>query len=1050
MEKSLLRKVIILPCMAVILAGLAVGNYECYIHENEITSQLVPAKITYDNSKLSEAQMAAGNVVDQIAQEGMTLMKNDGTLPLEIDEDDEDGYPINLFGIGSTDAENGFYLFGGGSGSVTLYDKDKVTLQQGIEQAGFEVNTSLLNFFKEEGENPKESWWEKEQNILKSAKAFSDTAVVTISRFTGENCDADENTTDQTSYSFSKPYQASYNDNDLDGRNFCQLSLREEAMLKWVSNNFDEVIVLINSGNMMELGFLDNPKINAILYTSYPGKSGTKAIGDILAGKVNPSGHLTDTFVYDTKSDPTWANVIAKKDNGTQIHYVEDIYTGYRWYETADKEGYFNSIGKNYNEVVFRPFGYGLYYTTFEWNFKNISFKNGDTIIPAINGDNVKDKDTKILIQVEVKNTGLVAGKDVVQLYYTAPYTKGGIEKAYVNLVAFEKTEMLYPLSQSSEDKPNSQILSLEFSLYDMASYDAYDKNKNNFTGYELEKGEYQLKLQNNAHELNKCENSTIKINLTNDLKWDEDPNTNGTIKNRFTGSTAENNIPIDGNNNGEKITYLSRADFLSTFPKTTTPNRTSGADSTKDGTYVTDEEYYKDITMPTLNSTETNLLLYTLENGEKASTNDLSGYTNNKIIPNEELILKLGENYDAPEWEQLLNQLSYIEIVDIVARCSCGTSPAESIGKPRTRVFDGPQGINNSTLSPEQLADVTAFPAETLVGMTFNKELARLEGAAMATEASLTGTIGIYAPAVDLHRHAYNGRNYEQYSEDPYLCGIMGGKMATGAITHGCQVSIKHFVCSQPGRNPRDYNTWLTEQNLRENYLKPFEIAIKESKANFLMTSFNNIGGVRCAYSYQLLNGVLREEWGFKGSIITDYDVNSASRTTANLIRSGNDLRFQGSVANRAELDKNNAVDVYLARQSVKRDLWSFCNTYYRTKNYDPNYTSTNVIVTQPFVWWIMVVIMIDVIIIGGIGVGIFFLFKPKKKALVNNIETDSSQEKSEHKFLFKKKENLSSTSAQNVVIDNNQGKISISKKDYEELIDLIDKLQDKLKKLK
>ena len=359
MEKSLLRKVIILPCMAIVLAGLAVGNYECYIHENEITSQLVPAKITYDNSKLSEAQMAAGNVVDQIAQEGMTLMKNDGTLPLEIDEDDEDGYPINLFGIGSTDAENGFYLFGGGSGSVTLYDKDKVTLQQGIEQAGFEVNTSLLNFFKEEGENPKESWWEKEQNILKSAKAFSDTAVVTISRFTGENCDADENTTDQTSYSFSKPYQASYNDNDLDGRNFCQLSLREEAMLKWVSNNFNEVIVLINSGNMMELGFLDNPKINAILYTSYPGKSGTKAIGDILAGKVNPSGHLTDTFVYDTKSDPTWANVIAKKDNGTQIHYVEDIYTGYRWYETADKEGYFNSIGKNYNEVVFRPFGYG-------------------------------------------------------------------------------------------------------------------------------------------------------------------------------------------------------------------------------------------------------------------------------------------------------------------------------------------------------------------------------------------------------------------------------------------------------------------------------------------------------------------------------------------------------------------------------------------------------------------------------------------------------------------------------------------------------------------
>ncbi len=984
MKKNLLKAIIAVPCAGAVLGGLAYGNYECYIHESEITSHLAPAKISYDKSSMSEVQGKSADVIDQIAEEGTALIKNENdTLPLIIDEDDDDTRCLNLFGIGSTDAANGFMLFGGGSGAVTLDPAKRVTLKEGLENAGYEVNNSLLEFFKTKGNNPDVNWWKQDQKILKSAKAYSSTAIVTISRFTGENCTDSNNASDTSNNSTTLPYPVSYRDADEDGRNFCQLSLKEEAMINWVADNFDKVIVLINSGNMMELGALDNSKIGAVLITSYPGQNGGNAIGKILSGKVNPSGHLTDTYVYDTKKDPTWKNAFMKEDKGKQIHYVEDIYTGYRYYETADHEGYFASLGKSYEDFVFRPFGYGLSYTSFDWSLKSVLLQDGEEWTPITSGSSLNDKDKKLRIQVEVKNTGETAGKEVVQLYYTAPYTKGGIEKSYVNLLDFGKTDLLYPAGEANEEKPNSQILTLEFSPYDMASYDCYDKNGNGKSTWELDEGEYQIKLQNNSHELNLSKENTIKLIVPNNgYYWDKDPTSGGEVKNRFTGATAENNIPIDGNNNGDKITYLSRANFAATFPASQTPNRTSGADSTIDGTYVTDSEYYKDTKRPTLNNKDSNLLLYTMKDGSKANAHTLQ-WAKQELKINEELVMKLGKDYNAPEWEQLLSQLSWDEVANIVCRASMGTQqPAVSIGKPAFVINDGPQGLNTYTTSFTGLEDVSAFPAETLVGMTYNKELARQEGAAMAEEAQAQGRVGLYAPAVDLHRHAYNGRNYEQYGEDPYLSGIMGAKMATGAITHGAQVSIKHLVCSQPGMNPRDYNTWLTEQNLRENYLKPFEIAIKESKSNFVMTAFNNIGGVRCAYSYQLNNGVLREEWGFVGSIVTDYNVNSKSRTTASLIRSGNDLRFLGNQETVSELDVNNDVDVYLAVQSVKRDLYSYCNTYYRTKTYNPNFEVSNAIITQPYVWWIPVLITFDVVIVCAIGLGLFFLFKPKKKA--------------------------------------------------------------------
>ncbi len=1004
MNLQLIKKILATAGAAILAVVIIVGDCICYAHENEITSHLCPDKIVYDTTSSTEALAESDKVVQRVAEEGIALLKNNGTLPLDFSElDEEEKYNVNLFGVGGTDSDvNGFYVFGGGSGSVTLEKENAVFLKGALENAGFAVNVNLYNFFKEKQANPAADWWGKDSSLTyrNYAKAYSDTAIVAISRFTGENRGDDANIADVGSQSFNKPWNVTYTDSDADKRNFCQLSLKEEAMIRYCAENFENVIVVVNSGNVMELGLLEElDGVDAVMYVPYTGQSGANAIGKILKGEVNPSGKTTDTFAYSTTEYAPYISdaVVASYGSSSQIAYTEDIYIGYKWYETADKEGYFTEKGTSYDKVVQYPFGYGLTYTSFEWALKGVTVKtNGqETSSTLANGAEIRDKNTTVEVLVEVKNTGKVAGKEVVQLYATAPYTKGGIEKPYVALTDFAKTKTLYPASEADgKEKLNSEIVKLEFNLYDIASYDCYDKNGNGFKGYELESGDYTLSLRNNAHEVNACENANFNFKIgAVGFRYETDPKTGYKVENLFTGETAEAGVPTDGSNDtDEKITYLSRADFAGTFPSKAFTPRTKGYDVTKNagiGAYLDDSVVYKDLEMPTLNA-ERKLFLYTREDGSAPTVTDLKGY-GQKTVANEELILELGKDYDSPKWSELLSQLTVLDVKDIVTRCSCGTFAAESIGKPTDRVFDGPAGLNNSTLSFDQLADVSAFPCEALMGMTWNKDLLRQVGAAMASEVSKTGTIGMYAPALDTHRHPYNGRNFEQFGEDGTLCGKLGAREVYGMITHGIQPSVNHFVISTPGLNPRHYNSWITEQNLRENYLKAFEWTVKEGNTNFVMTSFNNIGGVMCATSYALNTEILRNEWGFKGSVITDYDVRTLDgKTTANLIRAGNDLRFQGSVANRSELDETNAVDMALAVRSVKNSLYSFCNTYYRTKNYDPNFTTTSFTVIPTFNWWIPSLVMINVIIDCGFLFLVFWLWiKPliiKKQVVVGD----------------------------------------------------------------
>ena len=1012
--KKLIKKILATAGVAVLVVAIIVGDVVCHAHEGEITSHLCPDKVISHSENTQESLEESDKVIQRVAEEGITLLKNNGTLPLDFSElDEEEKYNVNLFGVGGTDSDvNGFFVFGGGSGSVSLEKENAIFLKGALENAGFEVNKTLYNFFKEKGENPSVDWWmsEASKSYRNYAKVFSDTAIVTVSRLTGENKGDDYNFADLSEQSFSptgfgSPWAVTYKDSDKDGRNFCQLSLKEEAMIKWCAENFENVIVLINSANVMELGLLNElDGVGAVMYVPYTGQSGANAIGKILKGEVNPSGKTTDTFAYSTTEYApyyadalfTWNNGLGKSgyDIGGQIAYTEDIYIGYKWYETADKEGYFTAKGTTYDKVVQYPFGYGLTYTNFEWTVKSVSTKIGDGEAAKIaNGDTITDKNTTIVVTVEVKNTGKVAGKEVVQLYTTAPYTKGGIEKPYVALTDFAKTKTLYPASEAGEDKPNSETLTLEFNLYDIASYDCYDKNGNGFAGWELESGEYTLSLRNNAHEVNACENANFNFKIgAGGFRYETDPKTGYKVENRFTGETAEAGVPTDGNNDKDvKITYLSRADFDGTFPKNKITLRTKGIDVTYDGinAYLDDSVVYKDLTMPTFGK-DNGLYLYTREDGSKATIDDLNG-TGQKTKINEELVMELGKDYDSPKWNQLLEQLTAFDAVEIVARCWCGTFAAESIGKIKDRVFDGPSGLTNTTISFEMLKDVSAFPCEALSGMTWDKDLLRKVGAAMGTEVSNAGTIGMYAPAIDVHRHPYNGRNYEQYGEDPVLVAKLGAKQVYGMTTHGVQASIKHFIISTSGRNPVNYNSWITEQNLRENYLKTFEVAVKEAGANFLMTSFNNIGGVKCATSYALNTEILRNEWGFKGSVITDYNVvTKDGKTTASLIRSGNDLRFQVSENNRKELDKTNAVDMALAVRAVKNSLYSFCNTYYRTKSYDPTFTTTSFTVIPAFNWWIPSLVAINIVIDCGFLFLCFWLWvKPllgKKKVVVGD----------------------------------------------------------------
>ena len=765
------------------------------------------------NGTLSdETNEEAAEVAEEIMEDGIVLLKNESLLPLN------ETKKLNIFGWESINPAYG----GAGSGGINdLYDI--VSLNQGLENAGFSINQELVDFYNNYGaDNPemsiqKQSWTLPEppvdtysDELIKSAKEFSDVAVVVLSRKAGEGHNDIPMDVKKAAYDNNSDEY----DDFPEGEHYLQLSQTERDMVDMVCSNFDNVIVIYNGANQFELGFADEyPQIKSVVWCPGTGNVGFNALGKVFSGEVNPSGKTPDTFIYDMTTAPWWNN--AEKTEYTNLadmavegmnagtaqvyapaftNYVEGIYVGYKYYETAAQEG-----AIDYDKTVQYPFGYGLSYTEFEQ-------KMGE----------LEEKDGQISVDVEVTNTGDVAGKDVVEVYYKPPYTNGGIEKSSANLIEFEKTNLLQP--------GESQTVTVTFSIEDMASYD-----ENNAKAYVLEKGDYVISINSDSH--------TVLDQKT--YTADKDVVYKGENK-RASDDTAATNVFEDAKGD---VTYLSRADHFANYEEATA----APASAELGEPYVS--EYH-------LNS-NFDKTTYLNDEDVMPTTGADNGLT---------LADMRDADYDDPRWEKLLDQLTVDEMANMIAMAGYQTAAMDSVGKVATLDFDGPAAINNNFTGVGSIG----FPIEVVVASTWNKELAQAWGECMGKISQEMGAEGWYAPGMNTHRTAFGARNYEYFSEDGVLAGNMGAKAVEGARKYGVYSYIKHFALYEG--NAKMVSVWSNEQAIREIYLKPFEISVKQGGANAVMVSWSFLGDKWTGESSNLMNTVLRDEWGFRGMALTDF----------------------------------------------------------------------------------------------------------------------------------------------------------------------------------
>ena len=759
-----------------------------------------------------ETNAEAAELAEDIMEEGIVLLENENLLPLK------DVTKLNLFGWESINPAYG----GAGSGGINaLYDI--VSLEQGLKNAGFEINQELVDFYnsyssdKPEMSIQKQSWTLPEppaasysDELMSNAKEFSDVAMVVISRKAGEGHNDIPMDVSQASYD----NNSSEYDDFPAGEHYLQLSETERDMVELVCDNFDKVIVLYNGANQFELGFAEEYKqIKAVVWCGGTGNVGFNALGKIINGEVNPSGKTPDTFMYDMTQSPWW-------NNGTQINYtnmadlavegmnagvpqvyapsftnyVEGIYVGYKYFETAAAEGILD-----YDKTIQYPFGYGLSYTTFQQEM-------GEII----------ESDGTITVEVTVTNTGNTAGKDVVELYFNPPYTNGGIEKASANLIDFAKTGLLQP--------GDSEIVTVSFDVEEMASYDYLGEK-----AYVLEAGEYILSINKDSHTV--IEEKVYEVAETITYKGE-----NG----RKTDNLAATNVLEDA---AGKVTYLSRADKFANLTEATAAPSSA----------ILEEPYAS---------------AYHLN-----SNFDKSTYLNDEdVMPvtgaqNSITLADLrGADYDDPRWEELLDQLTVEEMQSMIAMAGYQTAAMESVGKVATLDFDGPAAINNNFTGVGSMG----FPIEVVIASTWSKDMAHAWGECMGKMSQEMGAHGWYAPGINTHRTPFGARNYEYFSEDGTLAGNMVAQAVLGAKEYGVYSYIKHYALYEG--NGKMVSVWANEQAIREIYLKPFEIGIKEGGANAVMVSWSFIGHKWVGESSEMMNTILRDEWGFRGMALTDF----------------------------------------------------------------------------------------------------------------------------------------------------------------------------------
>ena len=812
---------------------------------------------------------AAEDLAVEVQREGITLLQNnDDNLPLK-------NTKVNVFGWGSTNP-----IYGGtGSGSMSA-SYPTTSLLDGMKEAGLETNEELSKLYTDyRADRPVVGMFEQDwtlpelpaadypQEVIDSAKEFSDEAVIVISRSGGEGADLPTNMKGEgIVYTDNSTEYADYED----GEHFLQLSQTEQDMVDLVTSNFENVTFVYNGANAFQLDFIRNyPQIKSVLWCPPAGQTGFVALGEILAGTVNPSGKTSDTFLYDLKQAPTWNNIgdfdydnmdeFASEAFGgttapTFVNYVEGIYVGYKFYETADDEGLIA-----YDDVVQYPFGYGLSYTTFSQELGDVTYADGT-----------------VSLDVTVTNTGDVAGKDVVEVYYNPPYTNGGIEKASVNLVAFGKTGELEPGA--------SETVSIEFEDDDMASYDYEDAK-----AWVLEQGDYVISINADSHTV--IDSATVNVPET--ITYDTEDNTHD-------GDQVVATNAFDEANGG--LTYLSRADGFANYAEATAAP----------ATYSMPEEYKATF----INNSNYDPADYNNADDEMPTTGANNGVRLADLV---------GKEYDDPQWDELLDQLTFEDMDNLIANGGYGNAAVEKIGKIQLTDVDGPASLNNNFTGVGSIG----LPSGVSFACSWNADLATQFGDMIGTMAHEMHVTGWYAPAMNIHRSAFSGRNFEYYSEDGYLSGVMASSAISAASEKGVYSFMKHYALNDQETNRNSMLcTWSNEQAIREIYLKPFEMSVKIGGTNAVMSSFNYIGTTYAGAHPSLQQTVLRDEWGFRGAVLTDYFGGYGYQNADQLIRNGNDFMLATTDITNHVTD-DSATSVIAMRNAAHNILYMAANSW-------------------------------------------------------------------------------------------------------------------------
>lgn len=846
---------------------------------------------------LSDATVSKANeLAKDVQSEAVTLLKNDDSnLPLS-------GKKVNVFGWGSTNPVYG----GTGSGSMSKQYKT-VSLLDGMKQAGLKTNTELsklytdyrkdrpeVGMFAQDWTLPEVPAKQYSDKLVSDAKDFSDEAVVVLTRVGGEGADLP---TDMKAKGITYKNNSKDYDDFQKGESFLQLSKTERDMIDLVTSNFKKVTLVYNGANTFQFDFLnDYPQIQSVVWCPPAGQTGFSALGEVLAGETNPSGKTSDTFLKDLTKSVSYNNF--GKFEYTNMADKAAKYKGFTGDDVTAIPGFVN-----YSEGIY--VGYKFYETASDEGLINyddtvafpfgygLSYTSFDQKL-----DSVKYKGGKVTVTATVTNTGDKAGKDVVEVYYNPPYTDGGIEKASKNLAGFEKTKELQP--------GESQKVTVKFDDDDMASYD-YKGAK----AYMLEKGDYDISIQSDSHHVIDHKAITVKDTVT----YDSDSNTHNGDKTVATNQFDD----VAGD-----VTYLSRADHFANYKEATAaPTNFKMSDKAKETFYNNSnydpKKFDKDSDkMPTTGA----------KNGLKLSD-------------------MYGKDYDDADWDKLLDQLTFDDMDNLIANGGYGTQALKSVGKIQLTDADGPASLNNNFTGVGSIG----FPASTAFACTWNKDLAKQFGEMIGDMAHDMHVAGWYAPAMNIHRNAFSGRTFEYFSEDSLLSGVMASSEISGAKSKGVYSFMKHFALNdQETKRTEMLCTWTNEQAMREIYLKPFEMSVKEGGAQAVMSSFNYIGNTYAGADSALLQTVLRGEWGFKGFVLTDYFGGYGYQNADQEVRAGNDSMLATTKITNHITDKS-ATSVKAMRQAAHNILYTAANSW-QYANGEPK-VATPIWKTAMYVAW-------------------------------------------------------------------------------------------------